>query len=112
MTNHSKAFLLDGLRHEQSQCVRFIAEAKRNPQIKEGGDLEWALKSAVETFRALRDDQIAYADAVTRYCEIARVTSAYDTAAYMALVFTPYTPNTVAAIALRDELLRDRKDAA
>lgn len=115
MDDRSKSILLEGLKHEQSQCLLFVADARRNPQIREGIELEWALQKAVSVYRDLRDNRISHREAFEQYCEIARITTAYDTAAYMALEFTPYVPTTAAQIALRDELLaivNPRKDAA
>lgn len=113
MDSLSKSILLEGLKHEQAQCLRFIAEANRNPQIREGAELHWAMKSAIEVYRAVRSDQLDYRTAVERYCEITRITTAYGTAAYMALEFVSFVPTTAAQIALRNDLLGiTRKDAA
>lgn len=114
-TDRSKLILLEALKHEQTQCLRFIAEAKRNLQIKEGMMIHWAMREAITVYRELRDGEIEYPAALTRYCEIAKITTDYDTAAYLALFYVPYQPTTAAQIALRNELLEivnPRKDAA
>lgn len=112
MDDLSKAILLEGLKHEQTQCLRFIAEAKRNPQIKEGWLLEWAMKEAITVYRELRSGTIDYRTAVERYSEIAHVTAAYDTAAYMEFMFAPYTPDTADAINQHNRLLAMIKEMA
>lgn len=109
----SKAILLDGLKHEQSLCLRFIADARRNMEIKEGLMLQWALAETVTIYRELRSGEIEYHAALERYCEVTHITTAYDTAVYMALEFVPYEPTTAQQIKLRDDLLGvARKDAA
>lgn len=109
----SKTILLDGLKHEQAQCLRFIADARRNMEIKEGLMLQWALSETVTVYRELRNGTLDYHAALERYCEVAHVTTAYDTAVYMALEFVPYEPTTAQQIKLCDDLLGIvRKDAA